>query len=113
MKTALSWPCALERLPTTSVYIYDGPMVKLVGATEEPFAPYQPVIVDRFGEMIIEPTDFLRKKRQQSHRKSWKTAHQYARILVDILYVLALANGGAGIPYWLVTDDTLLRLRTV
>jgi site-specific recombinase XerD len=113
MKTASDWPCALERLPSTSIHIYDGPVVKLVGASEEPFAPYQPIIVDRFGEMIVEPTDFLRKKRQQSRRKSWKTAYQYARILGDILYVLATADGGLGIPYWRVTDDTLLRLRTV
>ncbi|MGO8047213.1 hypothetical protein ACC713_30405 [Rhizobium johnstonii] len=113
MAMALGWPSGVKKLAGKRPEIYDGPVVRLVKATEEPFAPYQPVILDRYGDMLIEPTDFLRVKRLQSRRKSWETAHQYARILVDILFILETADGGLGIPYWRINDHILQRLRSV
>jgi hypothetical protein len=113
MAIGLGWPSVIKKPPTKRPEIYDGPVVKLVKATEGPLAPCQPVILDRYGDMLIEPTDFLRVKRLLSRRKSWETAYQYARILVDILFILESADCGVGIPYWRINDDILQRLRSV
>ncbi len=91
--------------------LYGGPVVKLIRTSAKPFAPYQPILVDRFGRMLIEATDFLRMKRRKSKRDSAESVHLYARMLADIMFVLANANGGQGIPFDQLDDDLLDRLR--
>jgi hypothetical protein len=97
MITKLGWPRTVEGPLGTRIPIYDGPVVKLFLATEGLLAPYHPIIVSKYGDMLIEPTDFLRVKRAKSRRKSAATAHQYARMLVDMLFLFDAADNGNGI----------------
>ncbi len=65
----------------------------------------QPVLLDRFGRIILEPTAFLYDMRLNS--KSLETIRQYARILLDFFRLLGEANAGEGIE-WYKTDNTIL-----
>ncbi|QJS29307.1 hypothetical protein [Rhizobium ruizarguesonis] len=109
----VAWPRTIKKNPETRSAIYDGPVVKLIATTEKAFEPFQPIIVDKYGDMLVEATDFLRVKRSKSKRNSVESTYQYARVLADLLFVFDSAGGGAGVPYWNIKDDLLLRLRTV
>lgn len=91
--------------------IYDGPVVKLIRVSSGPFAPFQPIIVDKFGRMWVEPTDFLRRKRAASRTNSADGTHQTARQLNDVLFVAEQYNGGSGIPLQSYSDQFLEKMK--
>jgi len=96
----------------TPVTIYDGPKVKIVRTDVPPFAPYQPIIVDRYGRMMVGPTDFLRVKRKASRTNSAEAIHQTGRQLVDVLFVVANSNDGDGVALKSLSDQFLERLKS-
>lgn len=94
--TVVAWPRTIKKNPETRSAIYDGPVVKLIATTEKAFEPFQPIIVDKYGDMLVEATDFLRVKRSKSKRNSVESTYQYARVLADLLFVFDSAGGGWG-----------------
>lgn len=95
----------------TAEAIFDGPCVKLVRTASGPFAPYHPVIVDMFGRTMLEPTEFIRRKRAASRINSASGAYQAARQLSDTLFIAAQYNNGAGLPLHSYSDHFLEQLK--
>lgn len=91
--------------------IYDGPVVKIIRVSSGPFAPFQPIIVDKFGRMWVEPTDFLRRKRAASRTSSADGIYQTARQLNDVFFVAEQYNCGAGVPLQSYSDHILEQLK--
>ena len=91
--------------------IYDGPIVKLVKTEVPALAPAQPIIIDKYGEVKLDPSDFLRMKRKASRTNSAVAIYQTARQLVDMLFVMENFNGGRGLPLESVSDTFLEQLR--
>ena len=91
--------------------IYDGPVVRLIPDVSGPFAPFQPIIVDKFGMMWEEPTEFLRLKRAGSRINSAVGTYQTARQLNDILFIASQYGGGVGLPFQSFSDNFLEQLK--
>ncbi|CAN7397164.1 hypothetical protein LJR030_004086 [Rhizobium sp. LjRoot30] len=91
--------------------IFDGPRVQLVRTSSGPFAPYHPVIVDKFGRTMLEPTEFIRLKRMASRINSASGAYQAARQLSDALFIAEQYNNGTGLPLSSYSDHFLEQLK--